>query len=127
MPHLSQVTARSRCPWRPRPCPELSQVLVSKQPRTEGVTRTAVREYALYALLAPLVALVLGLLGAWVVAGFARKGEGGSEVGRSAGWSVRCPGGCWSGTPKKVALRLESLRNVLLANFHFVMIVRAFQ
>ena len=34
------------------------------------ITRTAVREYALYALLAPLVAL-FGLLGAWVVAGFA--------------------------------------------------------
>jgi hypothetical protein len=34
----------------------------------------AAKEYAVYAFLPPLIALVLGLLGAWVVSGFARKG-----------------------------------------------------
>jgi hypothetical protein len=35
-----------------------------------------IKEYGAYALLPPLIAFVLGLLGAWVVAGFARKGTG---------------------------------------------------
>jgi hypothetical protein len=35
-----------------------------------------VREYATVAFLPPLVTLVLGLLGTWVVSGFARKGAG---------------------------------------------------
>jgi hypothetical protein len=34
----------------------------------------AVREYGALALLPPLVGLVLGFLGAWVVSGFARRG-----------------------------------------------------
>jgi hypothetical protein len=33
-----------------------------------------IKEFAPYALLPPLVTLVLGLLGVWVVSGFARKG-----------------------------------------------------
>jgi hypothetical protein len=37
---------------------------------------TPVRQYAAVAFLPPLVTLVLGLLGAWVVSGFARKGAG---------------------------------------------------
>jgi hypothetical protein len=37
----------------------------------------AAKEYAAFALIPPLVVLGLGLLGAWVASGFARKGEGG--------------------------------------------------
>jgi hypothetical protein len=37
---------------------------------------TAFGKYAAYALLPPLIVLVPGLLGAWVVSGFARKGAG---------------------------------------------------
>jgi hypothetical protein len=35
-----------------------------------------IKEYGAYALLPPLIAFVLGLLGAWVVTGFARKDAG---------------------------------------------------
>jgi hypothetical protein len=40
----------------------------------DTITTATIKEYAPYALLPPLVTLVLGLLGAWVVSGFARRG-----------------------------------------------------
>jgi hypothetical protein len=51
---------------------EIAKVLSLK----DTITTATIREYAPYALLPPLVTLVLGLLGAWVVSGFARKGAG---------------------------------------------------
>jgi hypothetical protein len=52
---------------------EIAKALSLKDTLTTATIAT-IKEYAPYALLPPLVTLVLGLLGAWVVSGFARRG-----------------------------------------------------
>ncbi len=54
----------------------LNEVTPRNDPMTSADIPSAIREYGAYALLPPLIAFVLGLLGAWVAAGFARKGGG---------------------------------------------------
>src|SRR5262245_39046965 len=54
----------------------LNEVTARNDPLTSADIPSVIREYAAYVLLPPLIAFVLGLLGAWVVAGFARKGAG---------------------------------------------------
>jgi hypothetical protein len=52
------------------------QVRLSIEPVGLADIAAAAKEYTVVALLPPLVTLVLGLLGAWVISGFARKREG---------------------------------------------------
>ena len=55
--------------------PALLQCVRAITPPSPRMTfPAAVREYGALALLPPLVGLVLGFLGAWVVSGFARRG-----------------------------------------------------
>ena len=57
------------------------QVRLSRAPVGLADIVAAAKEYAVYALLPPLITFALGLLAAWVVSGFWRKGAAGRVKG----------------------------------------------